>query len=184
MKKVFLLFLLSIFLFSCSSSSDEDKVTWLTIHDWINFELSIPTNWNIITKESNILPNPKNSQIELAVSSDELKYGFSNNLLILWQKLDKKVTSLDFSLLNNVWSTKEYLEYLKLESKNIEFADGDKSNLYIFEAKYNTTTPKFKYLQVWKVCNQVKWYLLTIALSSDIKDTTKYEEVLKTFKCK
>jgi hypothetical protein len=46
----------------------------LTLHDSTNFSLSIPSNWNVITKESNILPNPKTSQIELAVSSEELKY--------------------------------------------------------------------------------------------------------------
>lgn len=184
MKKALVIGLLTFIMFSCSSS-DEQKVTWLTLHDSTNFSLSIPSNWNVITKESNILPNPKTSQIELAVSSEELKYWFSNNLLILSQNLDKKISSIDFSILNNVWSTKEYLEYLKLESKNIDFADWDKSNLYIFEAKYNTTTPKFKYLQVWKVCNkEEQWYLLTIALSTDIKDTSKYEEILKTFKCK
>jgi hypothetical protein len=64
--------------------------------------MNIPSNWSLINSESEILPNPKTSQIELAVSSEELKYGFSNNLLILSQKLDKNISSIDFSILNNV----------------------------------------------------------------------------------
>jgi hypothetical protein len=103
--------------------------------------------------------------------------------LILSQKLDKNISSIDFSILNNVWSSREYVEYLKIESKNIDFLDNDKSNLYVFEAKYNIQTPKFKYLQVGKVCKNI-WYLITIALSTDVKDTSKYEEIIKTFQCK
>lgn len=180
-KNIFITFLI-LFLVSCSGNQ-EGVVTGLTLHEWWKFEMSIPSNWSIITSDSEILPNPKSSQIELAVSSEELKYGFSNNLLILSQKLDKNISSVDFSILNNVWASREYLEYLKLESKNIDFLDNDKSNIYIFEAKYNIQTPKFKYLQVGKVCKDT-WYLITIALSTDIKDTSKYEEIIKTFQCK
>ena len=70
-----------------------------------------------------------------------------------------------------------------MESKSIDFLDSDTSNIYIFEAKYNIQTPKFKYLQVGKVCKDTG-YLVTIALSTDIKDTSKYEEMIKTFQCK
>lgn len=185
MKKNIIFFFLVTVLFSCSSSSSTtENVTWLTSYENKDFAIDLPSNWSILTNSWNVLPNPKNWEISLAATSTELKYWFSNNLLVLWQKLNKAVTSLDFSILNNVWSTKEYLEYTKLESKSFEFSDADKSNLYIFEAKYNTTTPKLKFLQVWKVCWISKAYLLTIALSTDIKDTSKYEEVLKTFKCK
>lgn len=183
MKKYIILVLLT-FLFSCSFSDTTEEVTWLTKYENSQFSMSIPSNWDILSNTWDVLPSPKSWEISLAASSSELKYGFSNNLLILWQNLNKSITSLDFSVLNYVWSTKEYLEYLKLDSKSFEFSDWDKSNLYIFEAKYNTTTPKLKFLQVWKVCNLSKAYLLTIALSTDIKDTSKYEEVLKTFKCK
>lgn len=182
--KLFVILSLFTLLFSCSSSNDEATVTWLVDYENTDFSMSLPSNWENLTWTSSILPKPKSLEISLAVSSNELKYGFSNNLLVLKQDLLKSTTSLDFSILNNVWSTKEYLEYTKIESKSIDFADSDKSNLYVFEAKYNTTTPKLKFLQVWKVCSSKKWFLLTIALSTDIKDTSKYEEVLKTFKCK
>lgn len=185
MKKIIFFLTLPVILFSCSSTTvNESVVTWLTVFENNHFSMSLPSNWSILTNSWNILPKPKNWEISLAASSNELKYWFSNNLLILSQKLDKSVTSLDFSILNNVWSTREYLEYLKLEAKNIDFSDGDKSNLYIFEAKYNTMTPKLKFLQVGKVCNMSSAYLLTVALAIDIKDTSKYEEILKTFKCK
>lgn len=185
MKKniVWLLFCI-LFLSACSSwESNEEIVSGLTLYSGESFQMNIPSNWNIITKESNILPNPRNSQIELAVSSPELKYGFSNNLLILSQALNKNISSVDFSILNNVGSSREYVEYLKLESKNIDFVDGEKSNIYIFEAKYNPQTPKFKYLQVGRVCKN-KWFLITMALSTDVKNTSLHEEVINTFECK
>lgn len=187
MKKIFLLLVLVVFLSSCGSSDEgnDEKVTGLIQFVWNSFEMSLPSNWNILSGTGNtILPKPKNGDIVLAASSNELKYGFSNNILVLSQDIQKPVTSWDFSILNNVWSTKEYLEYIKLESKSIEFADKDSSNLYIFEAKYNEKTPKLKFLQVGKICNYSHAYLLTVALSTDIKDTSKYEEVIKTFQCK
>lgn len=189
MKKIILFLFLTIFLFSCFSSSSTVTnttitTTWLTLYENKEFTMSLPSNWDILSSTWNILPKPKNWEISLAASSSELNYGFSNNLLILSQKLDKQVSSLDFSILNNVWSTREYLEYIKLEAKNFNFSDWDKSKLYIFEARYNITTPKLKFMQIWKICNISKAYLLTIALATDIKDTSKYEEILKTFKCK
>lgn len=184
MKKIRILLFLSLFLFSCFFSSKETTSSQgLTKFEGKNFIIEIPSKWTIIDKNSDILPKPKSWVIELAVSSDELRYWFSNNLLILSQNLSKNISSSDFSILNNIWSSKDFLQYLKLESKTITFNSNDKSELYIFEAKYNTSTPKLKYLQVWKVCNK-KWYLLTIALSTDIKDNSIYENILKTFTCK
>ena len=185
--KIFVFLFLLLSLYSCWNSEEEIITLWNdTLIKFENtfFEIMIPTNWNILKDNENILPKPKNWEISLATTSDELKYGFSNNLLILSQNLNKVINSLDFSVLNNVWASRDYLEYIKLESKNIVFSDNDKSMLYIFEAKYNQTTPKLKFLQIWKVCSINKAHLLTIAISNEIKDTSKYEELLKTFKCK
>lgn len=183
MKKFFIL-LSILFITSCSTSQNQWAVTWVTNYDNKDYTVNIPENWDIISNTWNSLPNPKNWEISLAITSKELKYWFTSNMLILSQNLQKQVSSIDFSILNNVWSTKEYLEYTKIESKTIDFADNDKSNLYIFEAKYNIKTPKLKFLQVWKVCWISKWYLITLAISSDIKNTSKYEEIIKSFKCK
>jgi len=181
--KKYLFFVLSAFLlFSCFWWKDTS--TWLINFENNDFTFSIPSSWSIITDKDTILPKPKNGEIVLAVSSDELRYGFANNLLVLKQSLNKKVSSDEFSILNNIWANKDYLEYIKLDTKQLIFNDKDKASLYIFEAKYNTSTPKLKFLQVWKVCSDKEAYLITVALSLDILDTTRYEDMLKTFSCK
>ena len=62
------------------------------------------------------------------------------------------VTSKKYSKLNYIQTTKRYLEYTKLKSEPILFSDSDESYLYIFEARYNTTTPRMRFLQTAKVC--------------------------------
>ncbi len=179
-----LVFLVLALLSSCSSSTEEKTISSISLYENNYFSINYPESWEVLTWTSNVLPEPKNGEISLAVSSPDLKYWFSNNLLVLKQDLHKVVSSTDFSILNNVWSTTQYLEYTKLESKTIDFSDWDKSNLYVFEAKYNTSTPRLKFLQTWKVCNVKNWYLLTIAVSTDIKDIASYEDILKSFNCK
>ena len=182
--KFLLLLLLSFFLTSCFWGQETISSDGLILHEESRFSINIPNNWNIITQKDNILPKPRSWEIALAVTSDELMYGFSNNLLILEQDLQKLTTSDEFSILNNVWASRDYDEYLQLSSKIITFADSDRATLYTFEAKYTQATPKFKYLQVWKVCSYSKWYLLTIAISTDVKDISPYERILSSFKCR
>lgn len=181
MKKYFLLLWLTFFLFSCGNGGNATQ-EGLQVYTWEHFSISAPSNWDDITKKDEVLPVPKISTIVLALSSRDLKYNFTNNLLILSQKLSKKTSSLDFSVNNHVWGSRDFLEYTKLDSKNITWSDGDTSEMYIFEAKYHSQTPKLKYIQLWKVCGD-EGYLLTLALSTDIKDTSKYEEILQTFQC-
>lgn len=185
MKIFMVLSILFILLTWCSSDSSTQTIeSWLVLKETAWFDMSVPANWNVLTWTSNTLPNPKNWKIDLAVTSSELKFWFSSNLLVLSQELEKSVDSTTFSNWNHVWWAREYLEYNKLESKTIEFLDKDTSDLYIFEARYNTITPKLKFLQTGRVCTGRKAYLITMAISSDIKDTSKYEEIIKTFKCK
>lgn len=181
-KKIFSFLILIFVLFSCWNEVTEDVSTLQKI-DKNNFSIEIPSEWSLIENDSKTLPKTKVGNIELVSISSEVVSGFSSNLLILSQDIYKWVKSDEFSIINNVWSTKEYLNYQKLDSKKIDFADKDTSTLYIFEAKYNTKTPVFKYLQVWKVCDK-KAYLMTIALSQDVKNTQKYEDILKSFNCK
>ena len=61
-------------------------------------------------------------------------------------------------MLNNVGASKDYLEYTKLDSKEIIIEDEEESLLYIFEAKYNMETPKLKFLQTARVCNRKKLF--------------------------
>lgn len=182
MKKIFVLFLL--FLFSCSFSDKQNLWNfWLELFYGEKFSIWIPSKWIKIDNNDWKIPKPKFWIIELAASSDELRYGFSNNMLVLSQDINKKVSSKSFSILNNVWSTKEFLEYTELEKQNIKLRNWDESIVYIFEAKYNEFTPKLKYFQMGVVCNYKKAYLITIAISTDIKNNSWYLDILKTFKC-
>lgn len=184
MKKTIAILLTTVFLASCGSTPEaEQNSSWLQVIDKTEFSISLPEKWSEIT-DSSKLPTPKIWEVSLAATSSDLKYWFANNVLVLSQDISKPVTSNDFSLLNNVWSSKEYLEYLKLETKKIEFADKDSSTAYIFEAKYNAQTPKLKFIQYGKVCWQKRAHLITIAVGQDTKDMDPYVEFAKTFACK
>lgn len=182
MIKKIIITLLFLFLLNSCSNKDTENVSELQNVKKDNFSIDIPSKRTLIESDSKTLPKTKVWKIDLVSISNEVTSGFSNNLLILSQNINKVIKSDEFSIINNVWSTREYLNYTKLDSKKIEFDDKDISTLYIFEAKYNTTTPLFKYLQVWKVCDK-KAYLLTIALSQDTKNTTEYENILQSFSC-
>jgi hypothetical protein len=56
--------------------------------------------------------------------------------------------------------------------------------LYIFEAKYSEQTPVVQYLQTAYICKNNKAFFITLALPLDIKDTTKYQEMIASFECK
>lgn len=182
MIKKILITLLLVFLLNSCTNNNTENVSELQNVKKDNFSIDIPSKRTLIESDSKTLPKTKFWNIDLVSVSNEVTSWFSNNLLILSQNINKVIKSDEFSIINNVWSTKDYLNYTKLDSKKIEFADKDISTMYIFEAKYNITTPLFKYLQVWKICDK-KAYLLTIALSQDTKNTTEYENILKSFKC-
>lgn len=184
-KKIFLVFTVIIFITSCWETTDSTNLIWWLIKtETNNLFIDIPTNWTIIDDKENILPKANNADIELAVISENMVNWFANNLLILSNELETFTTSKDYSILNNVWAQVDYLDYKKLESKDFTFLDEEKSLLYIFEAKYNLDTPKLKFLQTSHICNQNKAFFLTIAIPTSIRDTSKYEYLLSTFKCK
>lgn len=187
-KKIFLLIFTSLFLVSCGSSTPVVPVVanpdWLVLQDKSDFSIKIPWNWEVVNNTGIVLPKPNRWSIELAVASTILKSGFKNNLLILSDKLSTTTTSKEFSMLNNVWASRDYIDYTLLNSKDITFTDWDISALYIFEAKYNLDTVKLKFLQTAHICNATKAFFLTIAIPPSTIDTSNYEELLKTFTCK
>lgn len=185
--KILVLVFLSLILNSCWSDDTTTtswSVSWLVTNENTFFSIWVPEKWNILDKNDKSIPTPKSWEVSLVAISSELNYWFSNNMLVLTQDLAKETTSNDFSILNNVWATKEYDEYTKLDSKQISFNDWDTTTLYVFEAKYNVNTPTLKFIQAWKVCNYKKAHLITIALSSDIENTSSYEDIVKSIKCK
>lgn len=171
----------SLLLTSCFWGGDTNSS--LQQYDNDNFSIDIPNSWEILENDDKILPTPNAWEIELAVTSSDIKSGFANNLLVLSQDLNKETTSSDYSRLNYIGSNKDYTNHVALEDKEFTFDDWDITKIYTFEAKYNSTTPTYKFIQLAKVCD-MKGYLITIWLSLDVEDTSKYEDFLKTFTCK
>lgn len=183
MKKIIIFFLSVFLLVSCGWEEEDTIETSTQKYSWEWFSIDIPASWEVVEDKESTLPAPKEWEIALAVTSSDLKYGFANNMIIMKQKLNKPASSTEFSMINNIWASSEYIEYEKIDTKDITFVDQNRSVVYIFEAKYAESTPKLKYLQIWKVCNEYDAYLLTIALSLDTDDLSKYEELFKTFSC-
>jgi len=181
-KKLLVLIFVTFFLASCWDT-EEVSTSWLTTFQNSDFSLFIPWSWTIIKNDDKVLPKPKDWKIALAVSSSDIKYWFANNLLVLKQWLNQETTSINFSIINNVWATWEYTDYILLDSQDINFWWDNPSKAYIFEAKYNEATPKLKFIQTSAVCWK-DWYLLTIALSLDTSTVDKYIDIFKTFRCK
>ena len=195
MKKIIIILLTSFLLFSCWSNKTEDntkevitttkiKKAGLRNYPGKDFSMKIPVAWNIITDNKEMIPNPNNWKIELAITSPDTKNGFANNLIILSQQLEKYTTSKDYSITNNIWAENEYLNYFKKSAKEFSFNDWEKSMLYNFEAKYSAETPTLQFLQTAHICNNKKAFFITLALPLSIKDISKYEKMLATFKCK
>lgn len=59
--------------------------------------------------------------------------------------------------------------------------DDDESRVTVFEAKYNNTTARMKFIQTAKVCG-THVYLLHAATTID-KDAGNYIKLFKTFVC-
>lgn len=186
-KKILILIFVLLSLSSCSnplSSVTSSTWSWLVSYSWDNFSIDIPWNWQNIENTDESLPKPWNWKIELSLTSKDVKNWFSNNLLVLSSDLKAKISSKDFSIWNYVWAKKEYVNYNLIETKDFTFNDNELSFLHTFEWRYNEQTPKIRFLQVWHVCNEVKVFFVTIALSPEITDSSKYENILKTFSCK
>ncbi len=184
-KKISIIIFSMLFLSSCFWGEETATTQeWLILTQTPSLSIETPSNWETIKDTENILPKPKDWKVELAVTSQKVVNGFANNLLILSTDLKKTTTSKDFSMLNNIWAETEYVGYTKLASKEFEFLDEEKSLIYIFEAKYNLDTPRLKFLQTAHICHQNKAFFLTMAIPTTVKDTSKYEYLLSTFKCK
>lgn len=174
--------LLSLFfLTSCTGlPTTGEQNSNLTLIEKETFSVSVPKNWAPAQKQD--LPTPKNGVISLAYVSADVVSGFSNNFIVLSEKLDWIIHSKKYSEINNIQTTKNYLEYTKIIESDIVFPDSDEGKIYGFEARYNQTTPRKKFLQTAKVCGNTV-HLLTITLSLD-KKLDPYIPILESFTCK
>ncbi len=181
----FLIFICSIIgLSSCSLPGTLDESGDITTNT-VLFENSavsvlVPKSWSWATVSE--LPSPRIGSIITAYISPEVKWGFSNNFVILKDTLDRIMTSSKYSELNNIQTTKKYLEYKKISDTNFTFSDNETSRIYVFEARYNETTSKMKFIQTARVCGSTV-YLLHFTLSLD-KNPDIYSKLLESFTCK
>ena len=180
MKKLLILSSFLLILASCGWSSTATDDSSVTSISWTWFSMNVPKSWTNV--EQKALPNTKNGKIEIAYTSSEISAWFANNLVVLSENLTAKTTSLEYGITNYVRTTWSVLDYLKLSETNFKFSDGDESKIYTFEAKYSASTPKRKFLQTTKVCDS-KGYLVTVWINLDNTSTSKYENLLKSFKC-
>lgn len=177
-----LFFLAVLTLTSCSilPGTQTEVLDNATIHNGNNFSIQIPSTWT--TNTGLILPIPKTGSLELALISPEVRYGFSNNLIIMKDSLNGIISSKKYAELNMIQTTKNYLEYTKIQNDLILFSDSDESRVTVFEAKYNPSTPRLKFIQTAKVCG-TNVYLIHFSLALD-KSPDAYIALAKTFTCK
>jgi len=186
MKNIIYIFFVSILLSSCSTQENDTVLstglTWSYSSD--KFTITTPSNWVDLTWDESVLPKIDSAEIVLAKSSPDVISGYSNNIVILNHTLSEEKSSVDYSLLNSLQATKNYKEYNQISSNITSFDDGEQSYINTFEVKYNSQTPKYKLIQMWRVCEKTDAFYLTIGINMNITDTTRYENILKTFKCK
>ncbi len=196
MKKIIILISMIFILTSCFWKSSEeikeeknDKITisWkkiiskVTTIKWDWFFVKVPSSWAKVNK--NKLPDPRVGKVVLALQAKEMKNGFINNFIIIKQKLKKEDSSISFSISNQVRAYKKYVNYKRIDNREVVFSSNDKSIVYIFEARYNSKTPKQKFLQVWKICNKTEAYILTIWINIWKTNYWDYEYLFKSFRC-
>jgi len=177
-----ILFISLFFLTSCSilPGTQVEIQNNATIQTGSGFSIQVPDLWK---HHSGALTSvPKSGSIELALISPEVRYGFSNNLIVMKDTLNGIITSKKYAELSSIQTSKNYLEYTKLQDDLIIFSDSDESRVTVFEAKYNTSTPKLKFIQTAKVCG-TQVYLIHFSIALD-KSPDAYIALAKTFSCK
>ncbi len=177
----FFLIALIFSLSACSLPGTQTESTDNTVlYENTVFQMQVPKTWTEANKQS--VPAPRHGSVLLAFVSPEVKYGFSNNLIVMQDSLSSIITSKRYAELNSIQTSKNYLEYTKLQDQEFTFSDTEISRLYVFEARYNQTSPRMKFIQTARVCGS-NVYLLHFSLALD-KSPDIYTELLKTFVCK
>jgi hypothetical protein len=175
------LVILLILLSSCSllPGTQVEVQDNATISSGSGFSMQTPSLW--VANTGSHVPTPRSGTLELALVSPDVRYGFSNNLIIMRDSLNGIITSSRYAELSSAQSSHNYLEYTKLQDDPIIFSDTDTSRVSVFEAKYNPSTPRLKFIQTAKVCG-TSVYLIHFSIALD-KAPDAYIALAKTFTC-
>lgn len=179
-KSVFILTLLLLSSCSILPGTQEEVQDNAIIYHGSGFSMQVPDLWK--TNTASLLPNPKTGTLELTLISPDVRYGFSNNLVVMEDSLNGIISSKKYAELNSAQTHRNYLEYTKIQDDPILFSDSDESRVVVFEAKYNPSTPKLKFIQTAKVCG-TNVYLIHFSIALD-KSPDAYIALAKTFTCK
>ncbi|GAB0175305.1 MAG: hypothetical protein HHAS10_11840 [Candidatus Altimarinota bacterium] len=183
MLRFFIVFIVPFLFVGCTLPGVQDEST-LVEDNTVTFEndqvsMLVPKTWS--GKTDNFPPLRAGSVIAAFISGD-VRQGFANNLLIISDDLVNVMTSKRYSEFNNLQTKKNYYEYSSLKEEDMTFSDNEITRIYVFEARYNETTPKMKFIQAARVCG-TKVYLLHFTLSPE-KKSDNYISLMKTFTCK
>lgn len=183
MLRLFIVFVIPFILAACSlpGTQDENSVVEENTVTFENDQISmlVPKTWSGKTES---LPSLRAGSVIAAFISGDVRQGFANNLLIISDDLMNVMTSKRYSEFNNLQTKKNYYEYSSLKEEDMTFSDNETTRVYVFEARYNETTPKMKFIQTARVCGR-KVYLLHFTLSPE-KKSENYISLMKTFTCK
>jgi hypothetical protein len=156
-------FVISFLLTGCFGSdtpaADAVNAAGLIKHTGNGYTMRVPASWHAV--DSAKVTAPVVGKIELALRSLVNKRGFMNNLIVLSDTIQTPATSSEYVSQSMLWASREYLS-MKIENdEQITFADGEKSRLVIFRAKYNEVTEEHLFFQTARICGTTV-YLLTL----------------------
>lgn len=184
MLRFFVVLCTLLFVASCGSSSQGNITvdgTSTVTYETEQFSVLLPSTWTSSGTIDN-LPIPAHGSVVMAAISPTTKYNFSNNFIILEDNLLAPASSESYSVTNNQQTVKKYIEYTPVSNEAIIFSDDDHSRVYVFDAKYNSNTPRMRFIQTAKACGTTV-YLLHISISLD-RNASDYIPLMKTFACK
>jgi hypothetical protein len=144
-------------------------------------EISVPKSWREV-QEDDFKYLGKN--VVVAYSSLNYTNGFANNITVTKEPLPQAFTSLEYADANIINSGRFLDDYTKIDEKPVTFKDANNQDIatkmHIFEARMDKFEKLRKYFQLYATQGTIG-YTVTVVTTIDEQDTSKFENLLKTF---